>query len=211
MKTGTKGKMVAGAADLIRRRGLNATSMREVVRHTDTPRGSIGHHFPHGKQQIIEEAVIYSGQEVSAPLKKLVGERGAVAGLRAFIALWREVLESTQFEAGCPVLAVAVEQYMGDDGRYNADVQDRLLRQAHGIFIEWQSILSASLRKEGVVAARARRLATLVVSSVEGTVALCRAARSSKPLNDVAVELELALSLAISRLAASPSTTTPAA
>jgi len=197
MKTQTRSKMVAGAADLIRRRGVNATSVREVVRHTDTPRGSIGHHFPRGKQQLVEDAVTHAGQEVSGPLEQLVTEHGAVAGLRAFIELWRNVLESSKYEAGCPVLAVAVEQYLSDDGTPNMTVQHRLLELAREIFDHWQRILSVSLRKEGVTPARARRLAALVVSSVEGTVALCRAARSSQPLNDVAMELELALSSAI--------------
>jgi AcrR family transcriptional regulator len=199
MKTPTRSKMVAGAADLIRRRGVNATSVREVVRHTETPRGSIGHHFPRGKQQLVEDAVAYAGQEVSGPLEQLVTERGAVAGLRAFIELWRNVLESSKYEAGCPVLAVAVEQYLSDDGTPNMKVQHRLLELAREIFDRWQRILSVSLRKEGVTPARARRLAALVVSSVEGTVALCRAARSSQPLNDVELELELALSSAIAQ------------
>lgn len=189
--------MVAGAADLMRRRGVNATSVREVVRHTDTPRGSIGHHFPRGKQQLIEDAVTYAGQEVSVPLEKLMEQHGPVAGLRAFIELWRNVLETSRYEAGCPVLAVAVEQYLGEDGAPNEKVQQTLLKLAREAFEDWQRILSTSLRKEGITPARARRLAALVVSSVEGTVALCRAARSSQPLSDVQLELELALSNAI--------------
>lgn len=197
MKTGTRSRMVVGAADLIRRRGVNATSVREVVRYTDTPRGSIGHHFPGGKQQLIEDAVTYAGQEVSGPLETLMEQQGAVAGLRAFIGLWRNVLESSRYEAGCPVLAVAIEQYVGDDGAPDAKVQQRLLRLAREVFDGWQRILSVSLRKEGITPARARRLAALVVSSVEGTVALCRAARSSQPLRDVQLELELILSNAV--------------
>ena len=56
-----------------------------------------------------------------------------------------------------------------------------------------------ALRREGVAPARARRLAALVIASVEGTVAMCRAARSAQPLDDVRQELELALSSALSR------------
>jgi hypothetical protein len=55
-----------------------------------------------------------------------------------------------------------------------------------------------ALRAEGITPARARRLATLVIASVEGTVAMCRAARSAQPLEDVRLELELVLSAAIS-------------
>ena len=68
MKSATRNKMVVGAADLMSRRGVNATSVREVVRQTDTPRGSIAHHFPRGKQQLLEEALAYAGREVSEPL-----------------------------------------------------------------------------------------------------------------------------------------------
>src|SRR5437660_7352059 len=99
MSSNTRAKMVAGAADLMSRRGVNATSMRDVVRHTATPRGSISHHFPDGKRQLIAEAVVFAGQQVSVPLEKAVNQLGAIAGLKAFVASWRRQLESTRFEA----------------------------------------------------------------------------------------------------------------
>jgi len=200
--TNTRMRMVAGAADLMSRRGVNATSMREVVRHTGTPRGSISHHFPRGKLQLVEDAVAFAGAQVSKPLEQLTRERGAIAGLRAFIALWRQILETTKFEAGCPVLAVAVEQYVSDamdkEGTPDDAAQQRLLDLADGVFADWQRIMIAALRHEGVASARARRLAALVVASIEGTVAMCRAARSAQPLDDVRQELELVLSTALS-------------
>ena len=81
MSSNTRVKMVAGAADLMSRRGVNATSMRDVVRHTGTPRGSIGHHFPRGKQQLIEDALVFAGRQVSGPLAHLMQEHGAISGL----------------------------------------------------------------------------------------------------------------------------------
>ena len=185
MSSNTRAKMVAGAADLMSRRGVNATSMRDVVRHTGTPRGSIGHHFPRGKQQLIEDALVFAGSQVSGPLKSLTEQHGAISGLRAFIALWRQTLERSKFQAGCPVLAVAVEQYVND--------------ATEGVFADWQAIMIAAMRREGVTAARARRLAALVIASLEGTVAMCRAARSIQPLEDVRQELELVLSGALAK------------
>jgi AcrR family transcriptional regulator len=203
MSSNTRGKMVAGAADLMSRRGVNATSMREVVRHTGTPRGSIGHHFPRGKQQLIEDALVYAGAQVSGPLAHLTQEHGAIGGLRAFIVLWRQTLEKTKFQAGCPVLAVAVEQYVNDatdnEGEPDEAAQKRLLDLAEGVFADWQKIMITALRHEGIAPARARRLAALVIASLEGTVAMCRAARSSQPLDDVRQELELILSGSLRR------------
>ena len=201
MTSETRARMVAGAADLMSRRGVNATSMRDVVRHTGTPRGSISHHFPRGKQQLIEDAIVFAGKQVSGPLQHLTQDRGAIAGLREFIALWRKTLERSKFQAGCPVLAVAVEQFVNDaterDGRPDAAAQGRLLDLADGVFADWQRIMVRALRREGVPPVRARRLAALVIASTEGTVAMCRAARSAQPLEDVRQELELVLSAAI--------------
>src|SRR5437867_3100664 len=100
MSSNTRAKMVAGAADLMSRRGVNATSMRDVVRHTGTPRGSIGHHFPRGKQQLIEDALVFAGSQVSGPLTHLTQQHGAISWLRDFIALWRQTLERSKFQAG---------------------------------------------------------------------------------------------------------------
>ena len=202
MTSDTRAKMVAGAADLMSRRGVNATSLRDVVRHTGTPRGSLGHHFPRGKQQLIEDALVFAGKQVSGPLAHLTEKHGAVGGLRAFIGLWRQTLERTKFQAGCPVLAVAVEQYVNDatekDGEPDEAAQQHMLDLAEGVFAEWQRIMFAALRREGVAPARARRLAALVIASTEGTVAMCRAARSTQPLDDIRQELELVLSNALS-------------
>lgn len=197
MKTETRSKMVAGAMDLIRRRGVNATSVREVVRHTDTPRGSIKHHFPNGKLQLVIEAVALAGNEVSLPLKQLMENQSTIKGLATFIGLWRQILENSNFEAGCPVLAVAVEQYIGEDGNPHPEAERLLLGMANDIFKDWQQILKMSLHKDGVPALRAKRLANLIISSIEGTVAMCRAAQSAAALDDVKAELELVITAAI--------------
>lgn len=197
MTTNTRARMVQGAADLMSRRGINATTMREVVRHTGTPRGSIGYYFPRGKEQLLEEAIEFAGAQVSGPLRHLVAKNGAVAGLRAFVDLWRQTLEKSNFTAGCPILAIAVEPFVNDDKETNSTRNDvaeqHLLDLAHDVLADWQGILSAALRTEGVSSAKARRLAALVIASVEGTVAMCRAARNAKPLDDVLIELELLL------------------
>ena len=71
---------------------------------------------------------------------------------------------------------------------------DQECQAERGVFADWQAIMIAAMRREGVTAARARRLAALVIASLEGTVAMCRAARSVQPLEDVRQELELVLS-----------------
>lgn len=196
MSSLTRDKMIAGAADLLSRRGVHATSLRTVVQHTGTPRGSLGHHFPGGKQQLLEEAVRHAAESVAAPLETLMKDRGAVEGLQAFIGWWRRILESSGFEAGCPVLAVAVEPMADDEDATSGEHLRELAREA---FERWEAILAAALRREGVAATRAQRLGALTVAAIEGTVAMCRAARSTRALDDVQLELKAMLMAATAR------------
>ena len=193
--------MIAGAAEMIARRGVSATSVREVVRHTETPRGSIAHHFPGGKQQLIEEAVSFAGKAIAVPLDRMLQDKGAVEGVALFIAFWRKHLETTNFGSGCPVLAVCLEEAFekqgvtpGDQG---AAEQVRLLDIANSVFLDWRSIIAQALQREGVSAGRAKRLATLSVAAVEGTVAMCRASRNAQSLDEVSRELAVVISEAV--------------
>lgn len=183
--------MVAGAAELLRRRGVHGTSLREVVRHTDTPRGSISYHFPGGKAQLIEAAVQLAQQEISGILQHVLDEYGAVDGLRIMFEKRGAALQESQYQDGCPVLVVAIERYT-DEARQapDADTQQQLLGAADCAFGDWQAIIAAALVREGLAEERARRLATLTLSSLEGAVALCRAALNLQALQDTAIEME---------------------
>ncbi|HAM27085.1 MAG TPA: TetR/AcrR family transcriptional regulator, partial [Microbacteriaceae bacterium] len=46
--------MAEGAALLLAKHGLQGTSFSEVLELTGAPRGSVYHHFPNGKNQLID-------------------------------------------------------------------------------------------------------------------------------------------------------------
>ncbi|MFI6097400.1 TetR/AcrR family transcriptional regulator [Lentzea sp. NPDC051213] len=182
----TREQIVVGAADMIRRRGLNATSIREVAKHAGTPLGSTYHYFPGGKGQLATEAVRWAADTVSGLLAAKL-RKGPVDGVRAFFALWRQIVTETEFRAGCPVLAVSVEDTTDGEA----------LAAAAEAFRTWSAQLAESLREHGVAGDRADRLAALAVAAAEGAVAMCRAQRSVQPLDDVAAELAALLESAI--------------
>ncbi|UFS98150.1 TetR/AcrR family transcriptional regulator [Nocardia huaxiensis] len=174
-------RMVAGAADMIRRRGLNATSVRELAKHAAAPLGSTYHYFPGGKQQLAAEAITYTGDHVAALLADYL-RAGPLDGLRSFLTLWRKVVESSDFRAGCPVLAVAVEDL--------PDSESAPHQAAAAAFHQWTELLTASLREHGAPAGTAEATATLIVAAVEGAIAMCRAEHSTTPMDRVAGQLE---------------------
>src|ERR1700675_3397074 len=99
--------MVASAVDLLARRGLQSTSFSEVLEHSGAPRGSLYHHFPGGKNQMIGSALDAAGGRAIELLDRKAGAPAEEVATW-FLHIWREVLVRSNFEAGCAVLAVTV-------------------------------------------------------------------------------------------------------
>jgi TetR/AcrR family transcriptional regulator, lmrAB and yxaGH operons repressor len=175
-RSDTRRKMIAGAALAIGTRGVGAMSLRDLAREAGVPLGSTYHHFPGGKAQLAEEAVSSVGRKVARLVDKARAE-GIEAALSAFARVWREQLVETDFRTGCPVLAVAT----GDD--------PELTETARAIFASWQDLMVEGLVADGVPSERAPGLARMIIASLEGAVAVCRAERSLEPLDEVSSEL----------------------
>src|SRR3954452_8432063 len=180
----TRERMIVSAALLLREKGLTGTSFGDVIDHSGAPRGSIYHHFPNGKSQLVEEAVQYAGDYVADSIEST----DPVEALRSFTKSWRKTLERSDFRAGCPVVAVAVEAHH--------EAPD-LAAAAAGAFARWQEALASLLEDAGVAEDRARRLAATTVAAIEGAVVICRAQHDMTPLEDVSAELEAMLQAAI--------------
>jgi AcrR family transcriptional regulator len=144
MAHSSREKMIRSATLLFRERGLQGTSFRDVVEHSGAPRGSIYHHFPGGKAQLAEEAVSSSGEFVASVIATAARDGDPAAAVRVFIQGWRHTLESSDFRAGCPVVAVATEA--GED-------EPQLTAATAQAFASWQQALATALRNAGVRAA----------------------------------------------------------
>lgn len=181
--------MIRSAALLIRERGVEATSFADVIDHSGAPRGSIYHHFPGGKAQLVEEATRYAGDVIAAGLAAALAEDDPVTAVRGFVAGWTAILRDSDCDAGCPVVAVTVDPSPAPAAR----------DAAGAAFVRWEDQLASALRERGVRRGRARSLATLAIASIEGAVVLARARRSTKPLERVGGELEALLGEALAR------------
>lgn len=179
--------MIRSAAMLMRERGVEATSFTDVLEHSGAPRGSIYHHFPGGKSQLVEEATRYAGDFLAAGLAAALKADDPVAAVRAFNAGWHATLAESDFAAGCPIVAAAL------DGNRSPAAREA----AAASFARWEDLLAAAIERRGLGPDRARSLAVLIIASVEGAIVLSRAQRSAAPLERVSAELEQLLAAAV--------------
>jgi AcrR family transcriptional regulator len=176
----TRTRMIVSATELFREQGYSGTGFRDVVEHRGAPRGSIYHHFPGGKSELAQAAVELASDVVAGRIERAAAGGDPSAMLAAFADGWRGQLERSDFRAGCPVVAVAVE----------ADTEPAVAAAAAAAFERWEGLFARALRRAGVPRARSGRLATLSVAAIEGAVIQARVARSTTPLDDVVRELD---------------------
>ena len=173
-------RMVRSALILMGEHGVEAMSFSQVNDHSGAPRGSIYHHFPGGKAQLVEEATRYAGDMIVTLLDEATERHDdPLAALDAISDFWRTLLHDSEFAAGCPVLAAVLE---GDRSPPARDAA----RQA---FEHWQRTWTELLVRAGVARDRARSLAAIAISATEGAVILARAQHSNLPLERVGREL----------------------
>jgi TetR/AcrR family transcriptional regulator, lmrAB and yxaGH operons repressor len=177
MPSDARDRMVRSAVVLLAKHGYQATSFGAVVEHSEAPRGSIYHHFPGGKDELIAAAIDLAGGNAIGLLDDLEGEPPARVA-EAFLAMWRAVLVRSDLGAGCSVLAVAV----------SADSPE-LVTRAGGVFRDWQARLAALFVAGGRAPADAASLAILLIAASEGAVVLARAQRDLAPFEAVAAQL----------------------
>src|SRR5947209_612724 len=171
--------MIVSTALLMRERGARATSLDAVLAHSGAPRGSVYHHFPGGREQLLREATDYAGTYVARKLERNTGE-DLLGPLDALFEEYCRNLTASDFRAGCPIVAVAIESPA--DG---PDLRDA----ACAAFETWRRAIAGSLECGGVAAARADEIALHAIAAFEGAIVLCRAYRDLRPLERVRSEL----------------------
>lgn len=187
MSNDIKRRMIERTALLLATKGLQGTSFSEVLAASGAPRGSLYHHFPGGKDEMVLAALQLASQQMMSPLENAEG-RPATEIARSFIALWRAVLERSDLSASCAVVAVTV-------------AADSLSLMAHTaeIFRNARSRLTALFKAGGIAASRAEALAVSLIAACEGAVVLARAEKSFAPFDLVANEQLAAIKAAMKR------------
>ena len=130
------------------------------------------------------EAVDYAGEYMAT---KLDAAPSALDALDELFAEFRKQLQHSDFRAGCPVVAVAVEA--GDPTK--PDQAKPVIERAAAAFGRWREVIGERLIADGVPAQHAGALALLVLSSFEGALVIARAARDLEPLDTVQAQLRL--------------------
>ena len=179
--TSARDQIVETTCELLELQGYHATGLNQIIKESGSPKGSLYHYFPGGKEELAGEAVQRVGEAVLQRIRyNLAAVDDPADAIRGFMLLIAQNVELSGFRAGGPITTVALE---------TASSSDELRAVCHTIYEQWQAAFAEKLANTGVPIARARRLAALTVTAIEGGIILCRTSRSREPLEHAAHEI----------------------
>jgi TetR/AcrR family transcriptional regulator, transcriptional repressor for nem operon len=191
----TRQEIIRKAAPIFNQRGYDGAALSDLMRATGLEKGGIYRHFS-SKEALAAEAFDYAWREtLDARIHDLDAISNSVDKLKQLVTNFVE--RRGIIPGGCPLLNTAID---ADDG--NSVLRERARKALRG----WRSYLTAVISagvKAGEIRAGidANKLATLIISSLEGAIMLYRLERSEDALRAVQAHLDSHLETEV-RLAA---------
>jgi AcrR family transcriptional regulator len=185
-----RGRILDAAAQAFQSRGYNATSMHEIMRASRATGGATYHHFPTKKAlgvAVIRERVARAIDATWLERLRLAGS--TLDGVLTIFAETIASMEHRQVVAGCEVSNLALELALADD-------DFRVALQV--VFDRWRDGIADRIRADQTSGALdeddADDLATFIVASYSGAMAIAKASQDSAPLKACALQLARVLS-----------------
>ena len=180
----TRQEIIRRAAPIFNQRGYEGAALSDLMRATGLEKGGIYRHFS-SKEMLAAEAFDYAWREtLEARIHDLDTITNTVDRLKKLVANFVE--RRGIIPGGCPLLNTAVDT---DDG--NPVLRDR----ARKALRDWRSYLVWMIRA-GIKArdirskVDANRLATLIISSLEGAIMVYRLERNEEALRAIQAHLD---------------------
>ncbi|WP_342566076.1 TetR/AcrR family transcriptional regulator [Paenibacillus sp. FSL R7-0345] len=174
-KHNTREAIVDTASRLFFTQGYHATGLNQIIKDSDSPKGSLYYYFPRGKEELALTCISRTSVFVAQLLSHYAETQSSTtAMIQDFILEVARKAEETSFEGFVPFsFWVAVE---------TSCVSDELRSACQSVFKDWQDVIMHSLLKEGVDEQLASDKASVVVSLYEGALLQALTYKSTQPL-----------------------------
>lgn len=180
----TRQEIIRKAAPIFNQKGYAGAALSDLMRATGLEKGGIYRHFS-SKEELAAEAFDYAWKEtLGVRIHDLDSVADSVDRLKQLLA--NSVERRGIVPGGCPLLNTAIDT---DDG--NSALRERARAALRG----WRDYIVSIVRhgiKAGEIRQKtdAKKLATLMISSLEGAVMVYRLERDDEPLRIARAHLE---------------------
>jgi AcrR family transcriptional regulator len=176
---GPRDRLLAATETMLREVGMAGTGIKDVVKRSGAPIGSLYHYFPGGKAQLVHESLtIHAGKSKALIARFFNGKKPAWAAVKELFEAAAQGFDQQGADKGCAIGAVSLDLTSGD-------AEARRICQA--TFDDWAATIAPHLPFRDKATRQA--FATTIVAAIEGAFVLSRAAQSGAPFRDVGKSL----------------------
>jgi len=173
-KPNTREAILDTASKLFFSQGYHATGLNQIIKDSDSPKGSLYYYFPHGKEELALTCINRTSETVIQKLKyHLESCNNAAEAMEDFIlGMAMDAIESS-FEGIVPFsFWLAAE---------TSCISEELRTACKSVFMDLQDVIKNCLLEEGVDKTAADK-ASVVVSLFEGALLQTLTFRDEQPL-----------------------------
>ncbi len=165
-------KLIRSASKLFQHQGYSASGVSQIISESGTPRGSFYYYFPEGKEQLADETVRLTGEEIRTMLEGgFAGAKTFADGVDQVASMIADWFEKSGWQAGCPITTVHLEK----------TPQNTVLTKAsQHVFTSWVETVQKIARQYGHDK-QSSELAQALIIGLEGAWVLSRASKSKAP------------------------------
>lgn len=185
MSNSTRDKILTTTATLLERQGYHATGLNEIVKESDTPRGSLYYYFPEGKEELAAEAVRRRMREMADYSRHFLSQiDDPVEAIVGMVMNAAEQMVQSDYCAGAPIAAVALEA---------SNTSPRIREACEAGYQALHDVLADKLVMGGYSPELAGELSKMIHVSVEGAMILARTSQDPQVLVTVAKNIRILL------------------
>lgn len=174
-----KEQILKTAKDIFARKGLQTTSIDDIISACDITKGCFYHHFQN-KEQLCLEAIDAYKVDFLKFLDSLLDPAKPAESMCAFFESALRLHQESNFIGGCPFGNIALE---------TADSKPKYAARVLEVFREWQSklqvvLLAAKVKGQIRSELSPETLAEHIAMTIEGGIMLSRLSKSELPLKN---------------------------
>ncbi|WP_301149153.1 TetR/AcrR family transcriptional regulator [Mycobacterium simiae] len=174
-RSDSRERMITAARRLFREHGFVGTALSDIVSESGGPRGSLYFHFPGGKEELATEVVLQHAADVISHANRAAGVTDTAPEFVAqFLRHFRDELVASGYRQGCAVAPIVLESIPA------SEPLSAVTRRGFGDLIV---TVATRLEEKGIDRERARELASVIFTTMEGALIVSRALRSREPFD----------------------------
>jgi len=168
-------------SQLLETQGYHGTGLNQIIKESGSPKGSLYYYFPEGKKEIAAEAIRHSAMLTAQRIQaNLDTKEDWIESLRIFSHSIAHHIEQSDFRAGGPLQAVAVE---------TAATDEYLNTSCRNAYETLRLPFEEKLLAGGFTPDQAASYSMLILTMLEGAILISRTYHNGGPLRQTGDEL----------------------